>query len=259
MNPTVKAVTRGTLIAGSLFGTLLGSAWILLAQPTPRGSKASEVSVDPSKLRHHVVNLSEDFHPRSRFSVENLFAASEYISDQFQDAGASLAHQDYQIGKHTFRNVIGRFGVGKGSKLVIGAHYDACADTPGADDNASGVAGLIELAYLISHSSIDREVELVAYTLEEPPYFGTTYMGSVHHARAIAAQKSSLKGVIVLEMIGYFSDEPSSQSYPSGFLYLLYPRRGNFAAVVGNLQQRSFTRQVKTVMKNTTSPCPSTP
>jgi Zn-dependent M28 family amino/carboxypeptidase len=104
-----------------------------------------------------------------------------------------------------YRNVIARFGVGLGSKLVIGAHYDAFGETPGADDNASGVAALIELAYLLGRNAPAREIELVAYVLEEPPFFRTPLMGSAVHAASISPEKEQIVGVIVLEMVGYFS------------------------------------------------------
>ncbi len=151
-----------------------------------------------------------------------------------------------------YRNVIGRFGVGKGSKVVVGAHYDSFGKTPGADDNASGVAGLIELAYLLGRHDPSREVELVAYVLEEPPFFRSRSMGSYVHARSIAGESANVAGVIVLEMIGYFRDERGSQSYPLSVLRLMYPSRGNFIAVVGRWDQGAWVRTVKAGLAGTT-------
>ncbi|MEM7147611.1 MAG: M28 family peptidase [Verrucomicrobiota bacterium] len=197
--------------------------------------------------------LSQEFHPRNHEEIENLEATAQYIEGHFRNAGAEVSSQDCSIGDRAYRNVIATFGAGQGGKVIVGAHFDSCADTPGADDNASGVAGLIELAYLFGANPLSREIELVAYTLEEPPYFGTKQMGSFRHAAATAEAGDSLVGVIVLEMIGYFSDRPGSQDYPSIFLSLMYPNRGNFIAVVGNLRQRSFTKDIKVGMKGTTS------
>ena len=105
----------------------------------------------------------------------------------------------------------GVFGAGKGCRLIIGAHYDSFEDTPGADDNASGVAGLLELARLFGIHPPDREIELVAFATEEPPFFRTQQMGSYIHAKNLADSGIELTGVLILEMIGYFTDAPKSQ------------------------------------------------
>jgi len=149
-----------------------------------------------------------------------------------------------------FRNVIGRFGSRKGPRVIVGAHYDSCGDTPGADDNASGVASLIELAYLLQKAPPETEVELVTYALEEPPIFNTDQMGSVIHAKSVAGQK--IKGVIVLEMVGYFRDEWGSQSFPSALLQVWYPSKGNFVGVVGPSDQGAWIKHVKVGMKGAT-------
>lgn len=135
---------------------------------------------------------------------------------------------------------------------MIGAHYDSHSQTPGADDNASGVAGLIELAYLFGTTTPKNCVELVAYPLEEPPFFATKKMGSYIHAESLSRDNIKVIGMIALEMIGYFSDEFGSQSYPSKVLHLIYPSTGNFIAVAGNLDQRNFIAKVKSGMKGVT-------
>lgn len=229
---------------------ILCAVWLYVAQPSFRSNAPTEVTVDPARLKDHVTVLSRDFHPRSYLSFVKLEAAAKYIEGQFRKAGAEVRSQDCSFGTRSYRNVIGTFGAGAGKKVVIGAHYDSCWETPGADDNASGVAGLIELAYLFGEIPPAREIELVAYTLEEPPYFGTEKMGSFHHAKAMVG--SGVAGVIVLEMIGYFTDAAESQEYPNVLLSALYPSRGNFIAVVGNLDQRPFTKAVKVAMQGTT-------
>ncbi|MEM8955866.1 MAG: M28 family peptidase [Verrucomicrobiota bacterium] len=246
------SAARILLGATILLAMVLFATWIYIAQPSFRSNAPTEFEIEANRLKRHVTALSREFHPRNHAEVENLEAAAQYIEGHFRGAGAKLSSQDCSIGERTYRNVIGTIGAGKGGKIIIGAHYDSCADTPGADDNASGVAGLIELAYLFGADPPDREIEIVAYTLEEPPYFGTERMGSFRHAEATAAATEAVVGVIVLEMIGYFSNEPGSQGYPSIFLSLMYPNRGNFIAVVGNLGQRSFTKAVKVGMKGTT-------
>ncbi len=130
--------------------------------------------------------------------------------------------------------------------------YDSCGNSPGADDNASGIAGLIELAYLISSDPNAGEVELVAYPLEKPPLFRTQEIGSVFHAQSLVDDGIDVQGVIILEMIGYYSDEPGSQDAPMILLKLVYPSCGNYILVVGQTDQRAFTKQVKIGMKGAT-------
>jgi len=204
-------------------------------------------------LKLHVSALSQTFHPRDYLHEAILTKCADYITRHFAKAGAAVESQVFEVGGRQYRNVIGRFGVGKGSKVVVGAHYDSCGDTPGADDNASGIAALIELAYLTGRDAPRREVELVAYVLEEPPFFRTPQMGSAIHAKSIAAEKTNIAGVIVLEMVGYFRDERGSQSYPSGLFRALYPSEGNFIAVAGRWDQGDWIEAVKVGMKGTTA------
>ena len=120
---------------------------------------------------------------------------------------------------------------------------------PGADDNASGVAGLIELAYLLGKTSLPVRVELVAFTLEEPPFFRTPFMGSAIHAASLKKQGVKVRIMFALEMIGFFSDASHSQGFPLSILRLFYPSQGNFIAVVGKLGQGSVVRRVKQAMR----------
>jgi len=220
----------------------------LVAQPTWRTNPRSSASADPDQLRAHVVALSETFVPRDWTNPANLDKCAEYIAEHFANAGAEVEEQVFEARGSEYRNVIGRFAAGEGSRLVIGAHYDAFGPLPGADDNASGVAVLIELAQLLGENPPDREVELVAYTLEEPPLFRTEFMGSAVHARSLVEEGADVAGVIVMDMVGYFSDEPGSQSYPTPLMRLFYPGRGNFVTVVGRWDQGDWIREVKGAM-----------
>jgi Zn-dependent M28 family amino/carboxypeptidase len=124
---------------------------------------------------------------------------------------------------------------------------------PGADDNASGVAGLIELGKLLARAKLKSRVILAAYALEEPPHFSGPEMGSVFHARALRGAGKRVKGMISLEMIGYFSGERGSQEFPMPVLRLFYPSRGNFIAVVGNFANLGIVRRVKRSMGEASS------
>jgi Zn-dependent M28 family amino/carboxypeptidase len=206
--------------------------------------------IDPEKLRLHVEKISNAFYPRSERHLGNLNKTADYIKAEFERSGAEVSEQKFRVGGREFRNVIALFGAQSSERIVIGAHYDGCGDTYGADDNASGVAGLIELAQLLGRESLPLQVELVAYTLEEPPFFATTGMGSHVHAKSLKEQGINVRLMISLEMIGYFSDEPNSQEFPVSALKLLYPTKGNFISVVGNVTNVLTTRRVKSAMQS---------
>src|SRR5262249_49866896 len=134
--------------------------------------------------------------------------------------------------------------------VVIGAHYDVCGNRPGADDNASGVAGVLEIARLLKAKkpALSVPVELVVYSLEEPPFFGGSEMGSARHADELHERGLNVKYMVSLEMIGYFSDSLFSQSYSPTALYSLYPWRGNFIGIVGSPADRELVRSFKAAM-----------
>ncbi|MGK7875210.1 MAG: M28 family peptidase [Xenococcaceae cyanobacterium] len=223
--------------------------WIIIAQPTFSKNKPSSVKIEKIKLKNHVRILSNQYHPKNWREIENLNRAAEYIYSHFKKSGARTSFQEYKIGVDIYKNVIGIYGPPSNKRIIIGAHYDTNEDTPGADDNASGVAALIELGYLLGKEKLTKEIELVAYTLEEPPFFGTKNMGSAIHAKSLHSQGIKVQFMISLETIGYFSDEKNSQLYPIPLLKLFYPNKGDFIALVGDLRQRSIVRQMKKYMK----------
>lgn len=206
--------------------------------------------VDPSILQEHVKKLSVDFSPRSYEEPENLERAAAYIAAEFRRSTDEVTEQVFTASPgRPYKNVIARFGPDTPEVVIVGAHYDAWGGLPGADDNASGVAGLIELAKLLGSHAPKRRVELVAYTLEEPPHFRTGEMGSAQHAAALAKSGKKVRGMISLEMIGAFSDEPRSQRFPVGLLGLVYPDTGNYIVVVGRIGGGGIVRTVKRAMK----------
>ncbi|HEX2236918.1 MAG TPA: M28 family peptidase, partial [Gammaproteobacteria bacterium] len=159
--------------------------------------------------------------------------------------------QPYELNGKTYRNIIASFGPETDERIVVGAHYDSvAANVPGADDNASGVAGLIELARLLGQATLPMKIELVAYTLEEGQHFRTQRMGSAVHAHSLKERGVPVRAMLSLEMLGYFTDVPDSQHYPHPLLKLFYPSRGNFIAVVGKLDQPLIVRRVKSAMRD---------
>lgn len=229
-----------------LLGGCLASC---VTQPGVRAIASPDAAIDPAALERHVRMLSSTLHPRSFDNPEKLDAAAEYIRSEFAAMGVSAEAQVYEVEGKPVRNLVARFGPASGPLMVIGAHYDSCGDTPGADDNASGVAGLLELARALAARPPVHAVELVAYTLEEPPFFRTEHMGSHQHASALARQGRDVRLMLSLEMIGYFRDTPGSQQYPLAPLKLLYPDEGNFIALVGAYRDFGVMRRVKGLFK----------
>ena len=176
-------------------------------------------------------------------------ASADYVRSEFEKTGGSVSEQKFSVNGVEYRNIRLELGDDESDgRIIVGAHYDSAFDTHGADDNASGVAGLIELAHLISKQNLARKVEFVAYSLEEPPFFGTEQMGSFKHAKSLRENNVKVKLMICLEMIGYYTDEPNSQNFPIFLGRLLYPSTGNFVAVVGNFTNVGSVRGVKGAM-----------
>jgi len=235
---------------------LLVGLWFWITQPEFTAASPDPLrTVDPSRLQVHVHKLSVELSPRDESHIENLDRVAAYIKDEFSQTTSSISEQPYRVQGKSYRNVIARFGPETEERIVVGAHYDTAGPLPGADDNASGVAGLIELARLLGRQPPAMRVELVAFTLEEPPYFNTTGMGSSVHAKSLRNENVRVRAMISLEMIGYFSDAPGSQNFPAGFLGALYPSTGNFIAVVGRMSDWSLVRSTKGAMRRA-SPLP---
>lgn len=238
------------------FLLLLIGLWFWVTQPLfASATPSSERTVEPARLEAHVRKLSVELSPRDENHIENLDRAAAYIKNEFSQTTASVSEQPYRVQGKSYRNVIAEFGPNSEERIVIGAHYDAAGPLPGADDNASGVAGLIELARLLARQPPSMRVELVAFSLEEPPYFRTTGMGSSVHAQSLRKQNIRVRAMFSLEMIGYFSDAPNSQRFPMPFLSALYPSTGNYIAVVGRLSDWSLVRRTKSSMRKA-SPLP---
>jgi len=211
------------------------------------------ISVDPARLEIHVRALSESFGPRDESHPENLDRCAAYIRREFESAHARVSEQPFTVDGKTYRNVIAHFGPETKEVVVVGAHYDTDGPFPGADDNASGVAGLLEIARLLGAAQLPVRVELVAYTLEELPFFRSEQMGSAMHAKALKREGAVVRVMFSLEMIGYFSDAPDSQQFPFSALSLFYPSEGNFISVIGKMGAGTLVRKIKRAMAEATS------
>jgi hypothetical protein len=198
--------------------------------------------------------LSETFFPRDWQHPENLDRAAAYIRTELEQTSARAPEQPFEMDGKTYRNVIASFGPEAGERIIVGAHYDAHGELPGADDNASGVAGLIEVARLLKEKAPPARVDLVAYTLEETrrpaaEQRGRGHNGSVMHAGLLKREGVAVRIMFSLEMIGFFSDRENSQGYPSPVLRWFYPARGNFIVVSGRLREGWAVRRIKKAMR----------
>jgi Zn-dependent M28 family amino/carboxypeptidase len=199
-----------------------------------------------SSLERIVNVLARDIGPRSWKQRDRLERTAEFIAGEFRAAGYQPGDQVFSFRANSYRNVIAELpGIDPSAEtLVIGAHYDTVETTPGADDNASGVACLLELARSCAGSRFPGAVRFVAFVLEEPPAYRTEGMGSYHYAESLKEAGVPIGGMICLEMVGYYSDRPGSQSYPLPFFRMKYPSTGNYISFVGNMRSREFTRRM---------------
>jgi Zn-dependent M28 family amino/carboxypeptidase len=168
-----------------------------------------------------------------------LDAARDYIARVWEDQGHRVERQAYVAHGIPVANLEVTLPVRErgGGVIVVGAHYDSVPGTPGADDNASGVAALLELARLLAGLELRRTLRLVAFVNEEMPFFLTGDMGSAVYARQVKARGEAVHLMLSLEMLGYYRDEPGSQRYPP-LLGRFRPDRGNFIGLVSNLASR---------------------
>jgi len=216
-----------------------------------RGSKyAIEVDPSPARLRQDVQRLCEEFGPRSYRHIENLDRTADWIAGELRRSGLEVELRDYDIDAGRFRNVIARRPGAdpQAGAIVIGAHYDTVADTPGANDNASGVAVLLELARTLPAVRPDRTHYFAAFSTEEPPLFDTDDMGSYVFARELQDEGVEVELMLSLDLVGYYSDDTGSQGLPTPLFRLFYPGRANFVAVVGDARSGPAIARTKRAM-----------
>ncbi len=195
------------------------------------------------QLEKHIQYFT-NFEPHRHFG--NLIALNDcvdYIKSFFNNCGLATKIQSWEVRGNEYHNVIASYKPEKEKRLIVGAHYDVYANNPGADDNASGMAGLLESAKMISELNPDIHygIDFVAYCLEEPPFFGSSDMGSYVHAESISKNTENIIGMICYDMIGYFSDEPNSQTFPNATIASMYPSTADFILVIGIKEFEEFS------------------
>lgn len=196
------------------------------------------------RLIAHVEMLAGVIGERNIYRPGSLDRAARYIEEQLAGNGYTPASQAYDVGGITARNIDSEPGNAGHDTCLIGAHYDSVSGCPGANDNASGVAALLELSRLLSGRSRVRHIRFVAFVNEEPPFFMTDSMGSRVYARRCRARGEKIAAMFSLETIGYYSAIPGSQHYPGPAVFQrLYPETGDFIGFVSNFASRPLLRK----------------
>lgn len=229
------------VVKGSTFG------WNIFASAP---SCVSRDNLLAGRLKAHVYKLSYQIGDRNMFNFVALNKAANYITDRFNAYGYKVEFQEYTFFGKKVKNII---AVKTGSKfpeeiIIIGAHYDTYFN-PGADDNASGIAGLLELAGFMSGRENERTLKFIAFVNEEPPYFKTEHMGSLVYATKAKASQEKIKAAVILEMLGYYTDRVFSQRYPP-FFGFLRSWKGNFIAMAANPASKKLLEQAVSTFKN---------
>jgi len=206
---------------------------------------------DSLRIVQHLKTITKTDGYRNFKNVPLLNQTAEYIFSVFSQYADTVFYQSYEVEGETYKNVVCRLGSSiKKPLVVIGAHYDVCGDQEGADDNASGVVGLLELARILSKGKLNYPIEIVAYSLEEPPFFRTQYMGSYIHAKSLKDAGTPVYGMVALEMIGYFDDRAKSQTYPVKVMKVAYGSTGNYILLVRNTSAGAFAKNFSTGFKD---------
>jgi Peptidase family M28 len=250
------------IAAALLLVFAFGLAYLLAITSMPgtshRGAQpplSAEEQALANRLRAHVTQLASA--ERNVAHPAQLEAAALYLERELATLGYDVQRQTFQTSGATVRNL--QVTIPSASShgqrvLVVGAHYDSAQGTPGANDNATGAAAIVELARRLKDvgTAGSADLVLVLYTNEEPPYFRTPLMGSSVHAKTLKARNANVVGMLSLETMGYFSDQPGSQNYPWP-LDMFYPRQGDFIAFVASSVDWRFVRTVAGAFRNTTA------
>jgi len=192
---------------------------------------------------------------RNYIFYDNLNRAAEYIEHTLKQTDFTVQRHQYSLNSKAYYNIVAekKGTVRPEEIMIVGAHYDSVLGSPGADDNASGVAALLALAHAVSPKSPARTIRFVAFVNEEPPFFWTREMGSYIYAQQCKNQEEKIIAMLSLETIGYYSDEPGSQHYLFLFpLKFFYPSEGNFIGFVSNLSSMQLLKKVIEIFRHNT-------
>jgi hypothetical protein len=236
--------------------------WFGLRMPGKNVSNSGPLSPDERSLREelraNLQKLAGEIGERNVWHFPQLNAAADFIEDSFSRAGLRTRRDSYEIHGQLCHNVEAEMAGNHPEIIVIGAHYDSVFGSPGANDNGTGAAAVLALAkrfasrekeQRLPQQTPNKTLRFVAFVNEEPPHFLSGEMGSLVYAHRCKERGDKISAMISLETIGYFSDAPNSQRYPSAGLGLFYPKIGNFIGFVSNVKSRALLRRVVTLFR----------
>ena len=209
--------------------------------------------ISTQRLRAHVYELAGKIGEHNIYHPAALHAAEAYITEEWQRQGYAVRKQTYTVQGIECANLeINCAGTGRNNDIIlIGAHYDSVLGSPGANDNGSGVAALLELSRLFREVTPETCLRFVAFVNEEPPFFFWRNMGSMIYANEAKQRRDPIRFMISLETIGYYRNQQGSQTYPPLLKYF-YPDTGNFISFVSNLRSRRIMRECVRVFSSVT-------
>jgi Zn-dependent M28 family amino/carboxypeptidase len=219
---------------------------------SPAGGSSRQEPMDRQEIRQHLEAhlrfLSVTLGDRSIYLPAKLKAAEDYVYQSFAAMGYAPRRQTFIYMKEKVSNVIAGDEDPDGY-YILGAHFDTVSGTPGADDNASAVAVLLEVARLARSWPRPKPWAFIGFTCEEPPAFFTPYMGSRVYAKGARRQRAKILGMLCLEMVGYYSQEPNSQSLPLPLRLMGYPTTGNFIGLVSDRRSKPLLTRLEAAIK----------
>jgi hypothetical protein len=251
-----RRIAVGVLrIAVALLVIILPAWFFGIRMPGHNVSRAAGLSENElalrAELKANVEKLAGEIGERNMNRYPRLLAAGEFIEASLTDAGLTPRRDSYELRGRACHNIEVEIRGAAPEIFVIGAHYDSVLGCPGANDNGSGVAALLSLARRFAGKPAGQTLRFVAFVNEEPPYFQTQEMGSFVYAKRCQERGDRIAGMISLETIGYFSDAPGSQRYPSPGLGFFYPNKGNFIGFASDTRSRSLLRAAISAFRKT--------
>ena len=213
-----------------------------------------ETRAEPARVEAIVRTLCERFPHRHPGNSEQMEASRAWLEEQLKSLELRPVRELVEVRGQLLFNMHARLGPDDGAHVIVGAHYDAHPATPGADDNASGVAAVLEVARILKTTEPRCLVEISLWTTEEPPFFRTADMGSAHHVARLRASNVAVRAAFSLEMLGDFKDGAGTQNYPPRFpASLVYPSAANFVLLLGDSSTTELTRHLKAAFAGTST------
>ncbi len=246
----VEATLSTTLLKAQVAEVTELTAVSIASDEVPGGGNDVQPTT-AERLRKTLEHLCQTIGERNTTKPRRISESVAYLTESLESMSYQVERQTFEVSAIECHNLSTEVqGKDKPTEIVlVGAHYDSARGTPGANDNGTGVAALLEIARQMQGKQFSRSIRFALFANEEPPYFQRDgQMGSWVYAKRCRTNKDNLKVVLSLETMGYFTDEPNSQKYPP-LLAALYPSTGNFIGVVSDIKSRPLLMQVAKRLK----------